>query len=155
MLKASARKLNLLVIDDDPSIVRLILAVIERHFADRFHVHGLTDSAQARTWLDGNCCDIVVSDIDMPGINGLELLRFAKQRNAWTQVIFVTGHSSWDRITEAIENGACNYLIKPIDQRELVTILAQECERVARWQTAVMETLQPGVRSSASNAVTL
>jgi len=137
-----ARKLNLLVIDDDASIVRLLERVIERNLGDKMVVYGMTDSEQARQWLDQNCCDILISDLQMPGTDGLEMLRFAKQRHAWTQVIFITAHSTWDKIAKAVECGASDYLLKPIDQHDLVTLLSQQYVRCARWQTAVLGTLQ-------------
>jgi DNA-binding NtrC family response regulator len=137
-----ARKLNLLVVDDDPSIVRLATRIVERRLGDRIAVFGQTDSEQTRRWLEENCCDLLISDLEMPGVGGLELLRFAKRRNAWTQVIFITAHSTWDKISEAIEFGASDYLLKPIDPEELVAILSQQYIRCARWQNAVLGTLQ-------------
>ncbi|MEX2118819.1 MAG: response regulator [Pirellulales bacterium] len=142
MHNAMARKLNLLVIDDDPAMVRLLTLVIERNLGDRMVVYGLSDPDEARRWLDQNCCDILISDLQMPGIDGLDMLRFAKRRNAWTQVIFITGHSTWDKIAEAVEYGASDYLLKPIDHHDLVTLLNQQYVRCARWQTAVLGTLQ-------------
>lgn len=142
MQNSIARKLNLLAVDDDPSIVRLVGRIIEKRLSDRVAVREETDPERARTWLDENCCDLLVSDLEMPGFNGLEMLRYAKSRNAWTQVIFITGHSTWGRISKAIEFGASDYLLKPIDPEELVTILNQQYVRCARWQNAVLGTLQ-------------
>src|SRR5258708_3002787 len=120
MADSMARKLNLLILDDDPSMVRLLTHVVEQNLADRMVVCGLTDPAHAREWLEQNCFDILISDLEMPDIDGLEMLRFAKRRNAWTQVIFVTAYSTWDKIAEAVEYGASDYLLKPIDLDELV-----------------------------------
>ena len=142
MQTSMARKLNLLLVDDDPSIVRLLTQIIEGKLGDRIAVYGQTDTAQARRWLEENCCDLLISDLEMPGGGGLEILRFSKRRNAWTQVIFVTAHSTWDKITEAIEYGASDYLLKPIDPEELVAVLTQQYVRCARWQNAVLGTLQ-------------
>lgn len=142
MNNAMARKLNLLIVDDDPSMVRLLSHMVERNLSDKMTVHGLSDSNEALRWLDQHCCDILISDINMPDTDGLEMLRFAKARNAWTQVIFVTGHSTWDRIAEAVEYGASDYLLKPVDQTDLITLLTQLYVRCARWQTAVLGTLQ-------------
>lgn len=141
---ASSRRLNLLVVDDDPSIVRLVTRVVERTLPEKIVCTGLADSREAHRWLDSHCCDILLSDVQMPGIGGLELLRLAKRRNAWTQVIFMTAFSTWDLIAEAIENGASDYLLKPLDIEDLTTVLAQEYQRVARWQSAVIGTLCVG-----------
>ena len=87
MNNAMARKLNLLIVDDDPSMVRLLSHMVERNLSDKMTVHGLSDSNEALRWLDQHCCDILISDINMPDTDGLEMLRFAKARNAWTQVM--------------------------------------------------------------------
>lgn len=140
-----ARKLNILIIDDDPSIVRLLTHLVETRLGDKLNVFGLTDSSEAMSWLERNCCDILVSDIDMPDADGLQMLRFAKRRNAWTQVIFITAHTTWDRLTEAVEFGASDYLLKPIDQDDLIALLSQQYVRCARWQSAVLGTLEAAV----------
>jgi len=137
----SRHVLNLLVLDDDPAIVRLVAAVLRRQFCEELTVHALADPVDARDWLDENCCDILISDIEMPQLDGLDILRFAKQRNPWTQVIFITGHSTIDRISAAIENGATDYLVKPIDDGELIAVVSEQLVRIRRWLTAVHGTL--------------
>ena len=138
-----ARKLNLLLIDDDPAIVRLAKAYLDGALLDRLNIYAMTDPGQARKWIDDHCCDILVSDIEMPGTDGLEMLEFAKQSNSWTQVIFITAHSTWDRISAAIEKGATDYLIKPIQRDELIDLVSQQCDRLGRWQVALHDTLSP------------
>ena len=141
MKSIPVRKLNLMVVDDDPSIVRLLTHMIEAKLSDTFVVYSFTDPDLACDWLDKNCCDILLSDLQMPGTDGLEILKFAKRRNAWTQVVFMTAYSTWDNITEAIESGASDYLLKPIQQDDLLSLLTQLGSRCVRWQTAVLHTL--------------
>lgn len=136
----AVRKLNLLILDDDASVVRLITKIVAAKLSDRLNIFQFTDPAEALEWIDNNCCDILLSDIEMPDYDGLEILRRAKHRNAWTQAIFLTAHSSWERISEAIENGASDYLLKPVDREEVQQLLDQLCARFARWHTAVFET---------------
>ena len=141
MNEIAARKLNTLVLDDDPSIVRLVTHLLQDRMSQTLEVTGLTDPVEAQQWIDQHCCDILISDIEMPQMDGLSMLIFAKRRNAWTQVIFMTAHSTWDRITEALENGASDYLLKPIDGDELVDLVTQQCARFTRWQSAVSGTI--------------
>jgi DNA-binding NtrC family response regulator len=135
------RKLNLLVVDDDTSTLALVVKLLRDKLGDKFNVHGADSSFTAQRWIERNCCDVLLSDIQMPGVDGMELMRIAKRYNAWTQVIFITAHSTWDRIAEAIELGASNYVLKPIKHEELIELLEQEYRRCIRWQTAVMATL--------------
>lgn len=140
-----ARKLNLLVVDDDRSTVHTLTHIIETRLGDKFFVYGMSDSDEALAWLSGHCCDLLVSDIEMPGISGLQMLRHAKRHNAWTQVVFITAHTSWDKLAEAVEFGASDYLLKPIDPNQLVGVLNQHYVRCARWQSAVLGTLEAAV----------
>ena len=73
----------------------------------------------------------------MPGTNGLGLLRCAQRRHSLTQVIFITGHSSLDALNDALDLGASDYLLKPLDQDELIEILGQAQKRVQRWRQAL------------------
>lgn len=141
------RKLSLLVVDDAPTIVTLVSKMLQASLGDVLEVTALSDPGEAKKFLDSYCCDIVLSDIEMPETSGLEILRLAKSRNAWTQVVFMTAHSSWDYLAEAIENGATDYLLKPIDRSELVSVVSQCASRVTRWQRALRGSLRAVVQA--------
>jgi len=140
MTTAAMRKLNVLIVDDDPSMVRLLESLLRKQLGDSAQLHVSTDAAAARQWLEEHCCDILISDIEMPELGGIELLRAAKVRNAWTQVVFVTGHSSVDRLTDALEWGATDYLLKPIDPDAMYEVVEQMRRRCERWHAAVVGT---------------
>jgi DNA-binding NtrC family response regulator len=142
--------LKLLLVDDDPSMVRLLTRIIERSFGDRMELHALTDPAEARRWIEEHGLDILVTDLEMPGVNGLELLRCAKRRNACAQVLFVTGHSTLDALTNALELGATDYLLKPLDQTELLWLIEDAERRLCRWREALAGTLAAGRASRTS-----
>ncbi len=133
-------KTKLLLVDDDPSMVRLLAKVIDRCFGEQIELQCLTDSAKARETIENDLIGILLTDLEMPGTNGLSLLRCAKRRNALTQVLFITGHSSLEALSDALELGATDYLLKPLDQAELVEILGQAQKRLRRWQEALAGT---------------
>lgn len=133
---------TLLVVDDDPSMTRLVVKVIERSIGEKITVEALTDPAKARIRIDDGGVDILLTDLEMPAIDGLDLLRCAKRRNACTQVLFFTGHSSQDALLSALELGAVDYLLKPVDQLILVELIAQAHHRQQRWRQALAETWQ-------------
>jgi len=140
------RKLNhptkLLLVDDDPSMVRLLTKIIERQFDGEIELTSLTDPKEARQRIEEQAVDILVTDLEMPGVNGLELLRCAKRRNACTQVLFITGHSTLDALTDALELGATDYLLKPFDQVQMVKLVGDAQERLLRWRDALAGTLR-------------
>ena len=141
MTNASLRTTQLLVVDDDPSMARLLAKVIERQFADGIELTSLTDPREARRQIEEHIVDILITDLEMPGVNGLELLRCAKRRNASTQVLFLTGHSTLDALTDALELGATDYLLKPLDQAQLIKLVGDAQERLLRWREALAGTL--------------
>lgn len=141
MAVGGVRKISILVLDDDASITRLVANHLTKNLdfpVDLIEIH---DPYEASRWLENNCCDILLSDIVMPGLTGDDMLRIAKRRNPWTQVVFMTAHSTWDRIASAIEDGASDYLMKPIDLAELDEVVTHVAARITRWQSALRETL--------------
>lgn len=137
---AIARKLNVILVDDDAIITRLAEKYLRAEFSTEFALTVFNDPREARQAIEDTGCDLLLSDIQMPELTGIEMLRFAKERNAWTQVIFLTGHSTWDHIAAAIESGATDYLLKPLDRADFLRVVRQACERIERWQNAVRAT---------------
>jgi len=133
---------TLLLVDDDPSMVRLLNKIIERQFEDEIELMSLTDPKEARRQIEAQIVDILITDLEMPGVNGLELLRCAKRRNPCTQVLFMTGHSTLDALTDALELGATDYLLKPLDQMHLIKLVGDAQERLLRWREALVGTLR-------------
>ena len=136
------RKVQIVVLDDDPTMIRLLCRMVERQLGPRVTVDAFTDPQVAWDWIQVNCCDILVSDLQMPKLHGLDVLRLVKQRDAWTQVIFVTGRSTVDKIDAAIEQGASDYLLKPLDKDELILVLEHAIARCERWQRVALKTDQ-------------
>jgi len=128
---------TLLMVDDDPSMVRLVTKIIERGIRN-IKIESLTDPAAALARIDRGGVSILLTDLDMPEVNGLELLRAAKARNASTQVLFLTGQSRHAALFEALELGASDYILKPVDKQELLDLLGQSLARHQRWQKAIL-----------------
>ena len=132
---------RLLLVDDDPIMVRLLAKVIERSFGNRMELHCLTDAAEARHCIQQGLFDILLTDLEMPGVSGLELLRWMRRKNPAAQVLFITGHSTLEALTDALELGATDYLLKPVDQAEIVQLLEDADHRLRRWRNAFAGTM--------------
>ena len=135
------RPMQVLIVDDDYDMLNLLAATVKRQFGEQACVESVADSATAREKLDSGLIDVLVTDLSMPGITGLQLLRHAKRRNAWTQVVVVTGHSDSAAITDAMDLGASDYLVKPIQLVELKRVLAEAAARLHRWRESLTRTL--------------
>jgi two-component system response regulator YesN len=127
-------QLNLAIVDDDPAIVRIVERLVDQHLPGQFAAISFCDPREARHWLSQHDCDVLISDVEMPGVGGLELLREGVRRNPDLQTIFLTAHSAWDRIAAAIELGASDYLLKPVDHAHLIGLLRQHHDRRIRQQ---------------------
>ncbi|MBL8828154.1 MAG: response regulator [Planctomycetaceae bacterium] len=136
------RKLQALIVDDDPFMVRLIETVITRKFADRIQLETSSDPVAALKLLETRRYDLLFTDLEMPVIDGMQILAAARQRNAWTRVVVITGHSTLDRVNTALELGACDYIMKPLNPGVLQEVVEQHITQQSRWQQAARETLQ-------------
>jgi DNA-binding NtrC family response regulator len=105
------RDYDLLVIDDDSSAIQLVAKVLER---EGFRVHGATSAAAGLDLVARWRPPIVLLDLVLPGIAGMELLEQILAIDPGIDVILVTGQYSTDSAVEAIQKGAYDYLTKPL-----------------------------------------
>lgn len=126
------RSVNVLVADDDPAVGQLITTYLQRI------------GCQTRTFTDSRAClaevkhappDIVITDLYMPDLDGLALLREVKQRSPSTDVIVVTGGADKDAAIQALRLGAFDFFEKPFSGEELTETIT----RTVRYRTAVAE----------------
>lgn len=125
--------LHVLVVDDDPHILNFVRTATATPLGDHIRLRATTDAYEAREWISQHRCDLFLTDLQMPGINGLELLRFAKNHNPWSQVVIITGAPSWQSIREAMRVGALYYLVKPLNRLELIQLLHDAYARQQAW----------------------
>lgn len=151
-MESNPNRSTLLLVDDDPSILRLLEKVIENSFSAEVSVESLDDPEAALVRIDQGGVDVLLTDLEMPGINGLELLRSAKRRNAHSQVLLLTGHSSQQALLDALELGASDYLLKPVDQQQLLELVGQALSRLRRWKQALAATWQQNKQKAVANS---
>jgi two-component system response regulator HydG len=120
---------TLLVIDDEPDVLTIV-----DQFAQRFgfKVVGRTDARVALAELAVLKPDAVIVDLNMPDINGLDVLRAIRDIDPTCQVILMTGQSSVDTAIEAVKLGALDYLRKPFELKRLGGLLTGVCKNIER-----------------------
>ncbi|MDF0604524.1 LytTR family DNA-binding domain-containing protein [Neisseriaceae bacterium TC5R-5] len=118
-------QLRLLVVDDEVLACQRLEQLL--HDNDLPHVHCLTDSRQALTWLTEHRVDILLADISMPGLTGIELARQLRQQAQAPQLIFTTAYDHF--AVEAFELDAADYLLKPIRRERLQQALQRAARR--------------------------
>jgi CheY-like chemotaxis protein len=134
------RLLNVAVVDHDPANLRSISVVLD-HSIDRaqLDVHYFTDSIDALDWMSSGC-DLVITALEMPVIDGARLLREVKEYNAHAQVIVLAATATREQLDELAEWGASDFLFQPLDKLLLRELVEQAVARVRRWQLALRTT---------------
>lgn len=108
---------RVLVVDDEPGIRTLLTEIL----SERFLVETADSAGAAMDCIEQNTPDVVVSDIKMPGEDGLSLLAKIKKAYPKIVVILLTGHGDKGIIVSGLRNGAFDYLDKPCDEEDLIT----------------------------------
>ena len=116
------RVASILVVDDD-ELVRKTLSVLVSSLG--YHCQLASDGVEAIKVLKSAKCDLVLSDVIMPNMDGLELLKYIIRHHVETDVIIATGYNERTSYADVIRAGAIDFLKKPIDQAELEAKLAR------------------------------
>ena len=110
---------NILVVEDDTDLREVIMDTLD---VAGFSVDGVGDAESALIWLKSHACELVISDVNMPGINGYQLMRNIASQWPQLPVLIMTAYGSISNAVEAMRNGAVDYLEKPFSTEKLVSI---------------------------------
>ena len=123
-----AEKIQVLVVEDDDSFREMILGFLKKPKRD---ISAEKNGKEAIQALQSHPFDLVISDLMMPGADGMEVLREAKKRNPDCVVILITGYASLDSALQAIRGGAYDYLRKPFKLDQLEIVVNNACEKIS------------------------
>ncbi len=137
--------------DDEPQVLRAFRRTLEKA---GFDVEGAATGADAVACFRRDPPDVVVTDISMPGMDGIELIRAIRDTSLDCPVILVTGMPDVASAIRAIEYGAFRYLVKPVENAELVRVVekAVRIHRLATLKRQAMAELGAGDRQVGDRA---
>ncbi len=118
--------ISILAVDDEESFLELLQRVLE---ADEYGVETASDGIQAINKLQAKAFDLVLCDVRMPRVDGLEVLKFVKEHYIDTQVIMLTGVNDISIAVDCMRSGAYHYLTKPYSAPELLAVIERALER--------------------------
>jgi len=118
---------TLLIVDDEPDFLRGLARSIPKEIPSR--VLTAERATDALSLMDGNPVELVLADIRMPDMNGIELLEEIKSRDPWVTVVIMTAYGSIDMAVDAIKKGAYDFVQKPFKPDEINRILKKALER--------------------------
>ena len=126
-----------LLVDDDP----VQHALVGKYLQDRPVRHAYSAS-EALHILQQEDILLVILDLYMPEMDGMEMLRRVKRHNGIVQVMVVTASEAAEDLLRALEAGANDFLLKPLDKRSLEDALENALARINRWKSTLMELFQ-------------
>ena len=144
---ADERQIKILLVDDDEMIRKSAGAFLRKMGHE---VIFATNGREGLEWFEREGADIVISDIMMPDVDGLDFLRSLKERGSDVEVILVTGHGDLDTAVEALRQGAFDFFTKPVRLEELKAALerTRRYQSIRREKDRIQARLESLVRSS-------
>jgi DNA-binding NtrC family response regulator len=122
-------KASILVVDDEEVVRRSFARILDQMDCD---AQSAADGEQALHAMEQRPFDVVLLDIRLPGVQGLEVLKAIKQRWPASEVVIITGYPTVESAKQALQLGACNYLAKPAEPDEVIDA-ARSAMRRKRW----------------------
>jgi DNA-binding NtrC family response regulator len=120
---------SILVVDDEPEI----LSRIRLYLQDEYNIVTAQDGDTALKLFWRDMPPVVVTDIRMPGMNGIELLKRIKEISRSAEVIMLTALTEVEIAIDSVRNGGADYLVKPLDICALHGAIQRALEREARY----------------------
>jgi len=117
---------RVMVVDDEPDFLETIVKLLSKR---NLKVVGAESGEKALELLENEPFDVVVLDIRMPGMDGIETLREIKKRKPSTEVIMLTGHGSIESGLQGLQLGAYDYVMKPAELDDLIERIRKAFER--------------------------
>jgi DNA-binding NtrC family response regulator len=133
-------------VDDEPDFLQTLLKRMRKRSVN---ASGVGSGEEALVHLAQSPVDVVVLDVRMPGMGGIETLRAIKKKTPLTEVVMLTGHASLEVAREGMENGAFDYLMKPVDIDDLLYKI-QDAFHKKTIQEAKIKTLNMMLKSESS-----
>ncbi len=129
---------HVVFVDDEPRVCHAVHETLERAGA---RVHCFQGADECLRHLAAQRCDLLITDVKMPGKDGLALLREVKARQPWIPVLVVTGYADVPLAVRALQAGATDFVEKPLDRDAFLQTVARLIERHARPAALLEESL--------------
>jgi two-component system, NtrC family, response regulator AtoC len=128
-----SERARILVADDEPNLRRVLSAILRR---DGHDVTQAVDGAEALEQLGAGDVDVVVTDLRMPKVDGMDVLRHAAEHSPHVPVIMITAYGSVGQAVEAIKAGAFDYIEKPFEQDQIRVVIDKAVKQAIANRTA-------------------
>ena len=131
-------KRQILAVDDEPHMLRLLERIITEK--TEYEITTTGNSLEVPEILGARRFDVIISDLKMPGWNGLDILRYIKENDRDELVLIITAFGSLDSATEALSQGVFDYITKPFKKEKIINTI----DRAMSWQICRREAKRLG-----------
>ena len=136
---------RVLIVDDEMPALRFVQSIIER-FATNFQVAGVaTSGEQGFQLLEQQMFDLLITDIGMRGMNGIELAQTARAMQPNIRIVIISGYGKFEYAQGAIQAGVDDYLLKPVSISKMTAILENLEKKLDASQSDLNATLLPAI----------
>ena len=140
MAEDTAPTKTLLIADDEPNIRRVLQAIFIK---DGYEVHVAENGVKAMEWASANPVTLLITDLIMPDMNGVELIQKVKQKHPDAVAIVITAYATIKTCVDAMRYGASDYITKPFDMDEIRAVVKRAVARAAEARAVAGGTAKP------------
>ena len=115
--------MRILVVDDEKIVRKGIITILKKGIPEAEIVGEASDGSDAFSIVRQYHPDIVITDVKMPTIDGMELIRLIHEYDTTIKIIVLSGYDDYTYVRQCMKNGALDYLLKPVDKHELLSLL--------------------------------
>lgn len=116
---------RILIVDDDVTFCLMLKKLLERHY---YQVTTVFSPDEVRRFIKKEFYDVIMTDLRLPGVSGMDLIKLIKQETPESQIIMMTGYADISTAVQSIRQGAFNYLPKPFLPEEVLNIIREALE---------------------------
>lgn len=116
---------HVVLADDDVSITKGLGDILRGHFPGLFTIHCAANGFELKSLLCSVPAALVISDIKMPGMTGLDCLRFIREQNLACEVVMLSGYDDYSLIRQALKLNVADYMLKPVHIDSLVSLIGE------------------------------
>ena len=127
----TADKLKIMVLDDEPIVCKRLKPALEKQ---GYEVDTFTESTEAMEQIRRIDYDIIITDLKMKRIHGMQLLGEAKRRLPRTEVIVITGFATMETAKESFQQGVFDFIAKPFKLREIQSVVSRAEAKIREQQ---------------------
>lgn len=128
--------MTILIVDDEPRTRQGLKKTLDTWANGKYEIISASNGGEAIEFMQKQKVHILITDISMPEITGLQLLQIAKEQNIFPVIIVISAYSEFQYAQEALRLGVINYLLKPISKKVLIEAVEEAIQLVEKQERA-------------------